>query len=139
MIIRALAAGIASASFSVLFQVRGRNIILAGMNGGIGYFVYLLMGSRGDFLSLLLASGAMTLCSEVTARIKHSPATLFLVPGLIPIVPGGGIYNCVLEALEGNIGEAVLTCYTTLLEAGAIAVGIIVASSLLKLISVKKP
>ena len=136
MVISILFAGIASCAFSVLFGVRGQHILYAGIDGLIGYTVYLLVLPLGSIPALLLASASLALFAEITARVRKAPATVFLAAGLIPLVPGGGIYNSVLKALEGAPAEAATLLYNTLLEAGAIAVGIIIVSSLLKLLPI---
>ena len=135
--IRILFSGIASAAFSVLFGVRGRHIALAGIDGLIGYTVFLLAAPLGSVPALLLGSGALALFAEIAARWRKTPATVFLAAGLIPLVPGGSIYNSVLLALEGNGAASAAALYQTLLEAGAIAAGIIIVSSLLKLLPIK--
>lgn len=137
MVIPILVSGIVSAAFSVLFGVRGRHIALAGVDGLIGYAVFLLTAPLGSVPAMLLGSGALALFAEVAARWRKTPATVFLAAGLIPLVPGGGIYNSVLLALQGSGADAAAALYHTLLEAGAIAGGIIIVSSLLKLLPAK--
>jgi len=59
---------------------------------------------------------------------------VFLAGALIPIVPGGGLFSCVMQLLEGNNAQAVVIGIKTLFEAGAIAIAIIVISSLTKVV-----
>ena len=69
-----------------------------------------------------------TLCiaftAQVLARYKRVPATMFLIPGIIPIVPGGGMYRIIWSMLYETSTQAAEHFYETLLMAGAIAMGI---------------
>ncbi len=136
--LRVFFAMVASAAFGVIFQVRGKNILFAGLSGGVGFFVYLFMYPTSGFAASFLASAAISIYAEFMARRRKTPSTMFLIAGLIPIVPGGGMYNCTLRALEGNLYEAAVIGSQTVVEAGAIAVGIIAVSSIVKLIPRKK-
>lgn len=129
--IRAAWAILVSISFAILFNIRGRNIVLAGITGGIGMLCYLLLQPVSPYAAAFAASVAMTIYSETMARLVKAPATLFVVPGIITIVPGAGMYNSMLYALRNELDVALMTCFSTLLEAGAIAVGIIAVTSVM--------
>lgn len=130
MILQASFAALASLGFAAVFHVKGKNIFFAALVGGIGYLVYLAIMPKSVIVAIFLASVTVALCSEIMARIRKAPATLFSVAGMIPIVPGAGMYNSMLLAFTGKTAEAITACYDTLLEAGAIAMGIIAVSSL---------
>lgn len=127
-------AAVVAVSFGLLFNVRGANLPLTGLNGGVGYFFYTAAGASGleSYIGMLFASLAMSVFAEAAARLRKAPASLFLAPALIPIVPGGGMFRCVLSLLEGEHAAAVAVGINTMLESGAIAIGIIVISSLVK-------
>jgi uncharacterized membrane protein YjjB (DUF3815 family) len=72
-------------------------------------------------------------CSEFCAVLMRKPATVYIVPGIIPLVPGGGMYETMLFSVQGNMDAAAVTGFRTLTAAGAIAVGIALASSLARL------
>lgn len=129
---------IISATFSVLFGVKPKHVPLAGLAGAAGYLVYLLAAPLGSFTPHLLYGATTAMVSEIAARLQKAPAALFLAAGLVPIVPGSGIYNSVLLALDGKPMDSAALLYTTLLQVGAIAVGLILVSSLLKLLPVKR-
>ena len=60
-------------------------------------------------------------------------ATVYIVSGVIPFVPGGGMYETMLYSTLGNMDAAARTGFQTLSAAAAIAVGIAVASSVARL------
>lgn len=134
MITKVFAALISTFCFGAIFQIRGKRLFFACIGGGIGYLVFLSPLPQEAAPSALLASCALTLYSEVMARIFKSPATVFLVGGLIPILPGSVMYRCMYEFLEGNLQESSQLGYQAMLQAGAIAVGIVVVSSLVRLL-----
>lgn len=134
MILKIFFAGVVSASFYLLFQGRGWNVIIAAINGAVGYLIYLMFFNSGSLPALFLSSAFMALFAEAAARVRRAPAILFLSAALIPIVPGGGMFECALKVLEGHRYQAMVQLGNVLMEAGAIAVGIIIVSSLLQFI-----
>lgn len=130
-------AALGTLAFGVLFQVRARHLPFAALSGGLGYLVYLLVpGVR--FGAVFLASVTIALLAEVCARRFKAPATLFLVAGLIPLVPGGALFQCILHLMESRWAEALEQGIHTLLVAAALAAGILVVSSLVKLVPVRR-
>lgn len=138
MIIKVISAGVVSAAFCVLFQVRGFNIVAAGINGALGYLIYLSFPDDRILMGFLLSSAFMAAYAEAAARVRRAPAILFLSAALIPIVPGGGLFECALKLLNGQKQEALEQFGEVMLQAGAIAVGIILVSSVMQIISGKK-
>jgi uncharacterized membrane protein YjjP (DUF1212 family) len=130
----------ATASFSYFFYINKYDILWASLFGAAGWLVYILVGQ--DMVNP--AAGYMTgaLCvgvlSEVFAIILKKPATVFIVPGIIPLVPGGGMYETMLLALMGKMDAAAATGFTTLSAAAAIAAGIALASSVARLFTRKR-
>lgn len=138
MVIRVISAGLVSAAFCGLFQVAGGNVIAAGINGALGYLIYLLFPGEGNLAGLLLSSMFMAVYAEAAARVRKAPAILFLSAALIPIVPGGGMFECALKILRGQRLEAVAQFGNVMLEAGAIALGIILVSSAMQMLQIRK-
>lgn len=121
-----------SLSFAFLFQIRGKNIFFTAINGGIGFFLYTVCAPFGHFFAPLFASMAIMLYSEIFARTRKTPATVFLGAALIPIVPGGSLYNTMLQALAGNPSEALGYFYIAIVETAAMALGIVLVSSIVQ-------
>ena len=89
---------IATVGFSVFFNVPKFALIPAGLTGGIGWSIYycLINATNNDILSNFLAAALVALISEILARKLKYPAILFVIPGIIPLVPGLGMYNTML-------------------------------------------
>lgn len=127
---------IGSVAFAILFGVFDRKLLWIALGGGAGWVVYLLCvaGGYGMFAGLFGASFFVAVLSEVLARVLKTPVILLLVPMLIPEIPGGDLYYTMYYLVQkqyiefGNSSNQVLT------EAGAIALGIILASHMAKLV-----
>ena len=126
----------ATLCFTVLFNIRGWKKLLAAAGGALGWGIYLaVMESAGsDILAFFCASCAIGLYAEACAAATRNPATAFTVCAIIPLVPGSGMYNTMLESIGGDIQGALSTGLRTLLVAGAIAAGIAFSSSLRKIL-----
>ena len=134
MILEVISAFIAAFAFGIVFNIKGKKLVFASICGALGWFVYKLSLMLGytDITSLFLASLALSIYSEIFARILKTPVTTFVVAALIPLVPGGGMYYTMVEAISGNIMKSLETGIKTMASAGALALGIILVSTLTK-------
>ena len=88
----------------------------------------------------MLGSLVVGLLAEFCAVVFKKPATVYIVPGIIPLVPGGGMYETMLMAVLGNAESASATGFKTVSAAAAIAVGIALASGVARFITtIRKP
>ena len=79
--------------------------------------------------------------SEILARKLKYPAILFVIPGIIPLVPGLGMYNTMLYLIQNDYNNAIAKGADVLFVGGAISLGVLIITSLAKtfrLISMKK-
>ena len=137
MVLNSIYSLIASLSFGVLFNIKGKKLIFAGIGGGIAWFVYelcILVGFS-DITSLFIGSVALSIYGEFAARILKSPVTIFVICALIPLVPGKGMYNTLLASVQGDVYLSLEIGLHTILSAGAIAIGIMLVSTISKFLS----
>ena len=125
-IIQLVTAFLGAVGFSLLFGMRRRHLVWAGLGGVLTWGIYLLVSAllREGFLPCLLAAGFAVLYSEVLAHLRKTPATIFVVPAIIPLVPGSSLYYAMAAAVRGDLGEARRFGSLTLQAALAIAAGI---------------
>lgn len=123
---------LSSLAFGIIFNLHGCRLVLAGIGGMLGWIAYLIFYhfTAQEVTSYMLATVVTTLYAQSLARIVKCPATLFLVPTVVPILPGGYLYYTMLYACEGNWSGFLSKGVLTLSTAGAIAVGMLVGSSL---------
>lgn len=135
MILQIIGSFLAGLGFGVIFNIRGKRLIAAATGGTIGYSTYLYLSTMGvnDIMALFIASIVFSTYSEICARKFQAPVIAFLIIALIILVPGKGMYYTMLEIIQGNNGQAILTGIHTLASAGALALGTIFISSIVKL------
>ncbi len=127
---------LASLGFAGIFNIRGKNLIYSSIGGSIGWLFYLLCKNNSFLpaISFFVGSFAVGIYSETMARILKTPVTTFVIIGIIPLVPGGGMYYTMQKCVEGKITESLNIGFETLSIAGSIALGIILVSSTTKII-----
>ncbi len=78
MILSSIYAFLSSLGFGVLFNIRGKNLIIGSIGGGLSWFTYLLAGKLQPSLvfSLFVASLVGSIYSEIMARLRKSPFLL---------------------------------------------------------------
>ena len=124
----------ACAAFSVAFNMRGKNLVLASLGGALGWFAYLLCNPlQNDILQFFIATIVLSVYSEIMARVQKTPVTGYLLVALLPLVPGGGIYYTMEYCIIGNTDMFLETGLHTLGIAGALAMGILLVSSFVRL------
>ena len=128
---------ISSLGFGILFNVRGKNLIIASIGGAFGWLFYTLTFNslQSEVVALFIASIAISVYSEIFARVMKNPVTIFLICALIPLVPGGGMYYTTFEAVQGNVNGSIVKGIETLFNAASIAVGIILVSTISKILN----
>ncbi len=120
--------------YTLICNLRGRLLILSSIGGTIGLTVFYLFSLSGnDILQSFFATIAISIYSEVMSRICKTPVTIFLIVGVLPLVPGGGLYYTMEYCINGNIPMFIEEGLHTFFIAGAIAVGIILVSSVVRL------
>lgn len=116
--------------FAFLYNIHGKNMLLASLCGTFAYAVFLVVGIFIDssFVTYFIAGAFIGLYSEVAAYIFHTPVTVYLMPGIVPLVPGFTIFKTMEACFRGTLAEFGSGAVDTLKIATAIALGMILAS-----------
>ncbi len=114
------------------FNTNKFDVLWGALLGALGWVVYLSIQKTGGSAMYAYFAGAFSvaIASELLALLIKNPATVYLLPGLLPLVPGGGMFQTMRAAVSGNMDTALSLGYATLGAAGAIALGIAIASSI---------
>lgn len=140
MLLRILGIFIGIYAFAIMTETPRRYLLTAGLVGTASGGVYLVSESLGcdavwaSFFSALTAA----VIAHVLARVFKAPVTLFLIAGILPTVPGGGMYRIVANALDGNQTQMLHSLLETLEIAGSIALAIFFVDSFFRLIKPNK-
>lgn len=135
MILPFLFAFCSTIGFCILFHVPRKHIISASFVGACGWvtYTYFINSGSGSVLACFAGSFIVALLSDIFSRCFKDAATLFIIPGILPLVPGANMYYTMLAILEGDTQKTAAIGTETILMAGAIAVALLVVASIVKL------
>ena len=101
-VIELLTALLGALGFAVLFQLRKGLWVAAALGGLINWGAYLafeqLFGNI--FIACFIAAAVSVIYCEICAKVLKAPVTLFLVPSIVPSVPGSGLYYTVSSIVK---------------------------------------
>ena len=102
-----LTALFSTVGYCLLMNVPVKKIIPASVGGMLSWLLYLLLKDRVQsvFYLLVLVGAFAATYSEIAAKIAKTPATLFLLPALIPLVPGGSAYYAMLGLVQNRFAD----------------------------------
>lgn len=128
-IIQIICAFITSGGFMVFFNVRGANVLLGAILGAVSWGVYLAFGGMftTDIMQYFFGGAALSLGAEIFARLRKCPITVYIIAGIIPLVPGGTIYYAMKSFVLGDMTEFSEKMVYMIKIGGAIALGIALA------------
>lgn len=121
---------------AILYHAEKKLLVFCGLSGLAGWVIYFSIYklSQKVILATFIGAVGVALFSEILARIKKTPATIFLIAGILPIVPGVGAYNTIISFVNKRIDEAFSNALEVTACAGALAFGMILVSSSFKLL-----
>lgn len=103
---------LATAAFAVITNVPRRSLICCGLSGAFGS----LLGSLG-----------VAFISDLFSKRLKMPVTIFNIPGMVPLVPGGLAYQAVRNLVTESYREAAHYAVQAIMIAGAIALGLVLS------------
>lgn len=96
-------AAVATVTFAILFAAPKKELVFCGVSGGLAWLVYFILyrQSGNVVLGSLVATFVLTILSRILAVARCNPATIYLVSGIFPLVPGAGIYYTAYYLISG--------------------------------------
>ena len=128
---------LASLFFCVIFDAPRKLYLSCGFVGACGWMVYILFFDGLEvhtIYSSFFGSLALGLLSHYMARHMREPVIIFMVTGIIPLVPGGLAYDATKNLVLLHFSTAINTMLEVTLIAGAIALGLLFADQISKLL-----
>lgn len=126
--------------FSLIFNIHGKGFLLCVLGGGFSWATYcVVIHYTGN--SVLASFCGAIICAayaEIIARIRKYPAISYLVVALLPLIPGAGVYYTSNYIVKGDMSMFAEKGTQTIAVAGAIAVGILLVSTVMRLAFVLK-
>ena len=136
LIIETIACSVATFSFSILINIRGRYLLWASIAGAISWFFYkvFLDVSGSNSFSMFASAIIFSSYAEIMARRLKTPVTTLVVCALIPLVPGSGMYYTMSSVVNGTIDQTFGLGIATIASAGSLALGVIFTSTITRMI-----
>ncbi|MCD8086656.1 MAG: threonine/serine exporter family protein [Clostridiales bacterium] len=119
-------------AFAVLFHAPRRFYGACALCGCVDWVVYLIATTEyqaGPAVASVAAATVLAIVSAVLSIQLKAPSTMFLLPGIFPLVPGAGIYYAAYYMIQGDLTLAAAKGVETLLVAGGIALGLMIGAA----------
>lgn len=126
---------IACLGFGGLYNLHGKPVFWAAVGGALGWLAYLLtLLIAPDLFAGFVSAAVVAFYSEVLARLQKHTVPTYLLVGIIPMVPGAGIYHTMEYCIQGDTARFITEGLHTFGMAGALAIGILVVDSTWRMI-----
>lgn len=118
--------------FAIIFRVPVRHMIPCVTVGAIGWVVYEITMFTLDSPSVGCFFGAFVvgLLSTGCSYLFKDASTIFIIPGILCLVPGSRIFNTMDALLRHNMSDAADIGLETIMMAGSIAIGLLTVGAL---------
>lgn len=135
-LLQVLAGFVGTMGFAVIFNIRGKRMVAAAVGGLISWALFCLLnnGIESEAVNYFVVALVMSFYAEVMARVMKTPTTTFVTTTLVPLIPGGSLYYTMAYAFSGQMDSFVQKAIDTLKLASALALGIIIATMVTRLI-----
>lgn len=129
-VIQIITATTGALGFSIFFRVSEKNVLASTIGGGLGWALFLLINHLTDnmFLSNFAAALFVYLYSQIMSGILKAPSNVYLVPGTIPLIPGGALYYTMRGLLDGDKVLFWNNLKTTAIVTFGLAAGIVIGT-----------
>ena len=119
---------------AVIFRVPARRIPACVVVGALGWLTYLITDYYIDspVMGCFFGACMVGLCSAEASRIFKEAMTIFVIPGILCLVPGAKIFYTMEALIRNDIEGMAQIGVQTLMMAGAIAMGLLVMGALIK-------
>ncbi len=125
--------------FSFVYGLRRSHIVFAVISALISCLTYELayLFGCGLLLSALIASALAAAYSDILAHKIKVPATMMIIVGILPLVPGARIYYTMLGIVQDDTDMFYSNGEAALLIAAGLALGIIAVTAISRPINAK--
>lgn len=124
--------------FALLYNLRGQLVFWTSLGGALGKLAFDLNVIAGQAFDFFIASIALAIYAEIMARVTKVPVMVYLIVGVLPIVPGAGVYRAIENFINGNIPVSMRYATDSLVACGAIALAFILVSSTVRIFKLRR-
>ncbi|MGN1219615.1 MAG: threonine/serine exporter ThrE family protein [Candidatus Cryptobacteroides sp.] len=126
------AALVGTSAFAILYGVPRRHYLPAGLVGLAGWTVYLAFTrfvDAGPFAASFFAATVVSFLSRFFARRFRCPRTIYLICGIFPLIPGGGVFWSAYYIASNQLNLALSSGFMAVKVTIAIVLGIIISAN----------
>jgi len=136
IIIQLIVSFFATAGIAIIFNVPRKTLLHCGLVGVIGWIIYYILTEQGmDVVKAsFFGSFVIAIVAHLYARRFKIPMIIFIVGGIIPLVPGGMAYNAMRNVVEDDYLQGLQYGLKAFLITGAIVIGLVFAEVIIQLI-----
>ena len=126
----------ATAGFSVIFRVPVKHIPACVVIGAFGWVTYeiSMYYYSSPTVGCFFGACVVGLLSNFAAHFLKDAGTIFIIPGILCLVPGSAIFNTMAAMLREDFTETAEVGTQTLMMAGAIALGLLTIGAVLRVV-----
>lgn len=135
-----IAAFIAVVSFSINLEIPKKYLIIVGVVGALGWITYMVCDyfNLTNILSYFISALVVAILSLILSKLLKVISTIFLIPGILPIVPGIAMYKMIYFLINNNLKESAHQLLQAVLITGGIALAIFITESIKRIKIVRK-
>ncbi|MGX8773850.1 MAG: threonine/serine exporter family protein [Bacillota bacterium] len=121
---------------AIIFRIPARHIPACVVVGALGWLTYLITDYylNSPIMGCFFGACMVGLCSAEASRIFKEAMTIFVIPGILCLVPGAKIFYTMEALIRIDYDEMAEIGIETLMMAGAIAMGLLVMGALIKVV-----
>lgn len=135
---KAILCVIGTAGFCIILNVSKSKFLPAVLGGVVSAFTAALLENNGAglFKTILVSMIALCAYSEIAARLIKAPVSVIMIPGSIPLLPGGSLYYMMSYLVHFDSRMFYHYAAETVITGLGIALGAVIVSIAVKIIAV---
>lgn len=135
---KAILCVIGTAGFCIILNVSKSKFLPAVLGGVVSAFTAALLENNGAglFKTILVSMIALCAYSEIAARLLKAPVSVIMIPGSIPLLPGGSLYYMMSYLVHFDSYMFYHYAAETVITGLGIALGAVIVSIAVKIIAV---
>ncbi|MBQ7502172.1 threonine/serine exporter family protein [bacterium] len=133
LFIRMIGAALGVVGSAITFRLPVRAIWGCTIAGVLGWEADVALSEYAGLNSVyssFISAMIISICCESLARALRMPATVFILPAILPLVPGKYTYDSMLHFVQGEQNQAVYYGMRAMLIASSLAVGMLFGASI---------
>lgn len=132
-----LMSAIATGGFAIFINCPKLDVIISAVIGGLGWVAYrvISLSTNEVIFPYFVATMVIGALASVVSNRNRKPTIIYIIPGVIPLVPGYNMYYTMLYLVTQKYDLALKNFLDSIFIAFAIASGLLFTESLRKIVN----